>query len=205
MKIFVLFSLLLAFVLVKNTQAQSNPYPNELKGYEFFGNGKLKELILGFSKREDVEKIFGKDCEISCDYNEKWIIQFNYFDNLTRLSFEGNSKVVYVPDVIYLGKIHSIQLRPKTNVLIKEIVFSSKFKQLVGVASSALCSHCGDKDYWMNFHNIYIDRYGLSYTVFDEVFKNDSKDVEKRKKGDLISIGYEIPEELEEKMFIEKK
>jgi hypothetical protein len=37
----IIFSLFLVFV--QNIQGQSNSYPNELKGYEFFGKGKLKK------------------------------------------------------------------------------------------------------------------------------------------------------------------
>lgn len=212
MKIFVLFSLLLAFVLVKNTQAQSNPYPNELKGYEFFGKGKLKELILGFSKREDVEKIFGKDCGNSCDYNEKWTVSFDYLGDVTKLS----GKHVYVPDPIYLSKLYWIKLRPKTNFSLKEIIFSSEFKQGITFRSSddpcLLSSHpgkdCpfyGDKDYWNNLYNIYTDKYGLSYRVFGKVLEDSPKNVKKRPEGDLISIEYGISDELEKKMFLEKK
>lgn len=50
--------------------AQSVQFPNELKGYEFFGKGKLNGLKLGSSKKSDVEKIFGQSCEKQCDYND---------------------------------------------------------------------------------------------------------------------------------------
>lgn len=212
MKIFVLFTLLLTFVFVKNTQAQSNPYPNELKGYEFFGKGKLKELILGFSKREDVEKIFGKDCGIKCDYDENWTVSFGYLGNVTKSS--GEKDYVLVP--IYLDNLYWIKLRPKTNFSLKGIIFSSEFKQGITFRSSAapcvLSSHAskdcpfyGDKDYWNNLYNIYIDKYGLSYTVFDKVLEDSPKNVDKRPEGDLISIEYGISDELEKKMFLEKK
>lgn len=213
MKIFAVFTLLLVFVIVQNTQAQSNPYPNELNGYEFFGKGKLKGLILGFSKIEDVEKIFGKDCGIKCDYDENWTVNFTYLGNVTKFS----CGIAYVLDPIYLGKLYSIKLRPKTNFSHKEIIFSSEFKQAITFPSSSdpctLCSHCnhnsclfsGNKDYWMNIHRIYIDKYGLSYTVFDKVLEDSSKNVEKRPGGDLISIEYGISDELEKKMFLEKE
>ncbi len=53
---------------------QLNFYPNEIKGYEFFNKGKLKNLKLSVWTKEDVKSIFGNSCETSCDYDENWKI-----------------------------------------------------------------------------------------------------------------------------------
>jgi len=71
-KIFIVFTFLLAFAVF--VSAQGSPYPNELKGYEFFGKGKLKNIKLGVSSKKDVKKIFGKDC----DYDENFKVKFEY-------------------------------------------------------------------------------------------------------------------------------
>ncbi len=73
-KIFIVLTFLLAFAAC--ISAQENTFPNELKGFEFFGNGKLKDLKLGSSKKEDVKKIFGEYCEKYCDYDENFKIKF---------------------------------------------------------------------------------------------------------------------------------
>jgi hypothetical protein len=49
----------------------------------------------------------------------------------------------------------------------------------------------------------YKDRYGLKYTVLDEITLTTIKDL-KWKKGELRKIEYTIPDKLEEKMFIEQ-
>ncbi len=49
-KIFIVFTFLLAFAIC--VSAQSVQFPNELKGFEVFGKGKLKSLKLGSSKRK---------------------------------------------------------------------------------------------------------------------------------------------------------
>lgn len=75
-KIFIVFTFLLAFAIC--VSAQKNQYPNELKGYEFFGKGKLIKIKLGVSTKKDVKKIFGKDCEKYCDYDKNFKIKFEY-------------------------------------------------------------------------------------------------------------------------------
>jgi len=66
------------------TPGQLNTYPNELKAFRFFNQGKLKGLQLTVSTRENVKKNFGSDCETSCDYDDNWKIDFSYFGTMTK-------------------------------------------------------------------------------------------------------------------------
>jgi len=123
-KIFIVLTFLLAFAVC--ISAQSNPYPNKLRGYCFFGNGKLKNLRLAFSTNENVMKIFGQECENNCDYNSNWEISFNYFkQNDCFTSQTGNEpKQTFCPDKKYIGRLSSIELRPKKMVSFSKISFS---------------------------------------------------------------------------------
>ncbi len=191
-KISIVFTFLLAFAVC--VSAQSNPYPNELKGYRFFGKGKLKELKPGVSTKQDVIKIFGENCEDVCDYNQNWIINFTYFDNVTKGGW-GREKT-YIPISKYLGKLYSISLRPKLKISFKKAVFPSHFKFSTG----------GSREDGVTIYNLaYTDKYGLEYLIFDEIKLTKYKNTFKWKRGDLLSIEYQIPVRLEKKMFIEQK
>jgi hypothetical protein len=77
------FGLSLALGLSVNTFAQGIQFANEIKGYEFYGQGKLKGLALKTSTRDDVKLAFGSDCDWTyCDYNDKWEVMFVYLESL---------------------------------------------------------------------------------------------------------------------------
>ena len=78
----------------------------ELKGFEFYNEGKLKNLKIGVSTQKDVVKIFGEQCKVTCDYNENWIIEFEYWEELS-----------------------SIILRPKNRTSFSTILFPSNFEK----------------------------------------------------------------------------
>jgi len=54
--------------------------PNELKGYKFFGPGKLKTIRLGVSGRADIRLLFGSECESECVYDDEWNMRVEYFN-----------------------------------------------------------------------------------------------------------------------------
>ncbi len=146
-----------------------------------------------------MKKIFGENCEDYCDYSQNWTINFDYFDNITKGGFEGEKK--YVPNSEYIGKLYSITLRPKLNISFKKNVFSSKFNW--GLGGSA--GHDGKGGGTNTSFETYSDKYGLRYVIFDEITLTTYKNLPKLQKGDLLSIEYEIPDELEKKMFVEQK
>ncbi len=126
-KIFIAFTFLLAFAVC--VSAQSVQFSNELKGYEFFGNGKIKGLQLMVSSKEDVKNIFGEDCEKQCDYDEDWLMRLRYFEE-GRIEPDSDStdeKPVYFLDSKYFGKLRSVEIRPKKQMSFSDIYFPEIF------------------------------------------------------------------------------
>jgi hypothetical protein len=181
--------------------AQKNPYPNELKGFQFFGKGKLKHLKLGISAKKDVMTIFGKDCESYCDYDKNWEINFIYFRNITKVTTINDIKTKYVPNPKYLGTLYSITLRPKLAVSFGKIGFSSKFSY----GSGGSAGHDGKGGGTNISFTTRKDKFGLKYVIFKEITLTTLTTKPSERKGDLISIEYSLPEKLEEEMFIEQK
>src|SRR5688572_18950567 len=68
--------LVLGFAMGVDSHAQS--FPNELDGYRFFGEGKLKHLTFGSTKKADIVKLFGSSCERECEYDERLLVTFDY-------------------------------------------------------------------------------------------------------------------------------
>lgn len=190
------FTFLLAFAVC--VSAQSVQFPNELKGYDFFGKGKIKPLKFGVSTKEDVIEIFGESCENSCDYNQNWLIQFIYFDDIRK---EGRRKEKpYIAVSRYLGKLYSIRLRPKLKISFKKTVFPSYFK-FKTFGSKNIYEDDGVTIYYF----AYIDKHGLEYRFFDKKTPTKYKSPSKWKRGDLLSIEYQIPDRLEKNMFVGQK
>jgi hypothetical protein len=183
-----------------------NTYPNELEGYKFFDRGRLKDIKLTISTREDIRRAFGTDCESSCDYDENWRIYFTFFDNPKIITSGDKKPIKYVPDAKYDGKLYSIRMIPKATVLFNKIVFPSKFSKSDGMAMGCGWNASGSFSSVHTAYNRYSDRYGLEYTVFNEItFTLGDVKPEPRRKGELMSIEYVIPYKLEEEMFVEKK
>jgi hypothetical protein len=72
--------IILTLFLVSIAFAQKNPYPNEMKGFEFFGKGKLKLIRLGISTKNDLDKIFGKTNDSFYEYDQNWIMSFSLIE-----------------------------------------------------------------------------------------------------------------------------
>jgi hypothetical protein len=156
-KLFFVLTFLLAFAL--SVSAQNNQYPNELKGYEFFGKGKLKKIWLGGSTKKDVKKIFGKDCEKECDYNENFRIKFEYLAPLDDcMTTEDIRDRAMCPQSKFVGTISSITLEPKQNENLKDIP-TSRFNKVLGGGS--LEKGSGVSRTYASF----TDKYGLRYSI----------------------------------------
>jgi hypothetical protein len=191
--------------------------PNELEGYEFFRKGKLNKLRLGVSTKVEVKKIFGSDCEDLCKYDSELTIQIDYFDEtlvIVDRTFdkdrnEYNEKQI-APKRESIGKILSIALQPNKRVSFNKLPFSREFKK-----SSYLETGYGlpdTNDVLGIAFDYYGDSYGLQYLIFDKILNESLEDTFNLKakfvdyqKGDLISIKYMIPEELENRFFDETK
>lgn len=182
-RFFVVFTFLLAFAY--QVSAQSNPYPNELKGYEFFGDGKLKGLQLGISSKEDVIRIFGDDCEKTCVYDEGWKIKFDYFNNWTKANYQGNMTRKYISASEFAGKLWLVEMFPTEVISFSKMTFPNLFKQSNDVITG------------QGIKSALRDTIGLSY-----VFESESGICEPTKFGNLLAIRYHISDEIDKKAWI---
>ena len=189
------------------TPGQLNTYPNELKGFRFFDKGRLRGLKLTVSTKDDVKRNFGADCASTCDYDENWQVNFTFFGNISKESTVDNKKIRYVPKEEYVKTLYSITLTPKRRISFSQIIFGSKFNRSDGFAigdgfdtDGRLTSAVGIQ------YKTYQDRYGLIYTIFQKVgYTVGEVEKDDRREGDLTSIEYTIPDQLEAAMFAEQK
>ena len=199
---FIIFSVVLTLFFVSASQAQINNYPNELKGFEFFGKGKLRNLKIGVSTKEDVRNILGETCESACDYDKNWTINFDFYENnwIKKDTNPNGEKTVQYLDQKYLGKLRRIELRSKKRVSFKDISFSDEFSKL---SRSEITKNPQKNISKMVTYVLFQDSNGLTYELFG------AKDIDNTKtsgkslydKGDLYSIVYNISKEQEKEMF----
>ncbi len=168
-KIFIVFTFLLAFavyVLAQSVQsplAQGIQFPNELKGYEFFGKGKLKKIKLGGSTKKDIKKIFGKGCEKECDYDENFKIKFEYLAALDDCMTTQDIRNRFMcPQSDFVGTISSITLEPKQHQILKDLP-TSKFNVILGGSSTEKGSGVSLS------YTSFTDKYGLRYSINNEL------------------------------------
>ena len=174
--------------------AQSVQFPNELKGYEFFGKGKLEKIKLGGSTKKDVKKIFGKECEKECDYDENFKIKFEYLAALDDcMTTEDSRDRAMCPQSDFVGTISSITLEPKQQQILKDIP-TSKFNKFSGGNTTAKGSGLS------NSYTSFTDKYGLRYSINNEssvLFSQYPSVVQ----GKLYSIKYIFTDDFVRKIF----
>ena len=193
-KIFIVFTFLLAFAVY--VSAQSVQFPNELKGYEFFGKGKLKGLQLGVSDKEDIIKIFGKTCDFheneTCEYDKKWTVVITYFG----FSVEFNKGIESYTRDEFINKIFRIQLFPKEVVNFENVKIPKIYKRNIDrIDYWSESSHSKPIRTGWSKNKFYEDSVGLTYAI---CVKDSKKECVK---NTLNWINYEIPENLLQKYF----
>jgi hypothetical protein len=173
--IFTICAFLLA--LAASVSAQENQYPNEIKGYEFFGSGKLKNLKLTVSSKNDVKKAFGEKCEKQCDYDADWRVVFKYYEDIwiRESRNEKEEKLTYFLDSRYLGKLRSIEVRPKNRISFISVEFSEAFQQLI--RTSTTDTRSGKSS--MTVNDAFQDSHGLSYELYSRTNYDDIKQEQK--------------------------
>ena len=202
-KIFIAFTFLLAFAVC--VSAQSVQFPNELKGYEFFGKGKMKDLQLALSSKDDVKKIFGEKCVKRCDYDADWKIEFKYFEDtwIKESRNEKDEKLTYFLDSKYLGKLRSVEIRPKNQISFVAITLPSQFQRNLLTSTSTF-----RLDYSLISGNeAFQDSNSLTYETLNQTIKYNLKNKKSKtyNKGDLVLIRYNVSKELEKDLFILQK
>jgi hypothetical protein len=173
-KIVSIYVFLLLFA--SSTFAQENPYPNELKGYEFFRSGRLKDLKPLVSTRADVKRVMGANCEYGCDYDENWEIGFAYIE---RDWSKTDNVGIYKAKVAFIGKLHDISFRPRHPIVLTQVdVFPQDFYCANGLAES---------DKFEYKCRVCIDAHRVIYSLSDET-KSDGKLLVLERQ--LMNIGY---------------
>lgn len=174
---------------------QNGPFPNELEGYEFFGKGKLKNVVFGVTKKADVEKIFGSSCEKDCEYDDRFVIKFDYLTCDDCMTTEYIRDRAMCPLGEYMGTIEKITLRPKVPIKFDKIP-NSRFTIHTGGGVFEKGGSGGVS------YESFGDKFGLKYSIRKgttsvtlttpgPTFMN----------GPLYSIDYGINVELETKIF----
>ena len=158
--------------------AQGLKYPNELKGFQFYGRGKLKNFELKVSNGRQALNEFGQDCDWRwCDYDENWEVMFIFAEEFWReVRFEENIMYTVAPKPQFLSTLWCIYLRSKKPISFASNSFPREFKRVSGVAEHGVSTLT------------YYDGNGLSYTLNADDY-NDGK-----YKGILREIGYGLPE-----------
>lgn len=152
-------SIFIGIISVTFVSAQATRFSNELEGFKLYNRGKLTDVHLGLSGREDVKQIWGEDCEGGgCSYDEKWEMAFYYFHEFARLhtSRDGISyDLIPMPEMV--GKISLIVMKPAKSSSFTKIVFPDIFEK-----SSETAPHSGAEIL------VFDDSSGLYYTTLDE-------------------------------------
>ena len=188
MKLIVAFKVVL-LILVGSLSALARPYPNELRGYEFFGRGKLAKVRLGESTHADIRKIFGESCNYVCVLDEKWFINFSFVGEHS--SAEVHDETLE-PRQEFLGKLYDIELQPNgSSRIVSRSRFSKAFKMSRAWSS---VSEVGEWSEW----RVHSDNYGLSYSTC-------IKSSYACRRDELLSIEYKPSKSLFARMFTKKR
>ncbi|MEJ7847383.1 MAG: hypothetical protein WKF92_04750 [Pyrinomonadaceae bacterium] len=189
------YSFVFLIIVAISASAQGNPFPNELANYEFFGKGKLETIVFGVSKIKDVEKLFGSSCENDCEYDDRFVIKFDYLtcdDCMTTMHIRDRAMC---PLAEFMGTIEKITLKPKVPIQFDKIS-TTRFKLHTG---GAMTSKDGSGSVsWESFG----DDNGLKYSIRQgTTYVTLTTPGPAFMHGSLYSIDYGLNEELETKIF----
>jgi hypothetical protein len=191
----ILFFILVTFGSSIVVNAQVREFPNELKGYEFFAKGKLKTIVFGVSKQTDVEKLFGSSCESGCDYDDHFVIKFDYLSCDDCMTTEYIRDRAMCPLPKFMGTIEEITLTPKTPIRF-DSVSAISFKQQTGGMIMATNASTGIS------YETFGDEFGLKYSITRGTSTLTlSTPGPELMNGPLYSIKYGINVPLETKIF----
>jgi hypothetical protein len=177
--------LLLSLLLVLCSSpvlAQGISFPNEVVGYRFFQDGKLKGLMLLDSSIDEFKAAL-KDCSIEsrnyvrCEYDSDWYVLITFLDP-TYSYIASGGQTIPVRDE-FARKVERVNFVPKHRVKVNLKDFGSSFKL------SRREEESGDISY-----SIYDRDAGLSYTVFNG---RPEKDHVTEVPTFMGSVIYEIP------------
>lgn len=189
---------ILAFTLLFSsiTAAQDSPFPNELAGYDFFGKGKLKTIAFGVSKNKDIEKLFGSSCESDCEYEDRFVIKFDYLSCKDCMTTEYVRDRAMCPLPKFMGTIKKITLKPKSQIQFDSVP-TTLFEKRTG--GSIMFKDGSEGVSYESFG----DEFGLKYSIkqSNTSFLTLSTPAPRMMNGPLYSIEYGINIPLETKIF----
>jgi hypothetical protein len=153
--------------------------PNEIQRYEFFKKGKLTGIRLGASTKEDMRRIFGSTCESVCDYDEHWKIWADYYEGrveFSQTSGDSNETKIeteYFPRPEFIDKLQTIRLTPKTPISFLKTSFPKTFGKNESYSIGDAWDENGFAGAVHTTSTIYVDGYGLEYSLYGaETFNN---------------------------------
>ncbi len=184
---------IMVLVLAVCAQAQATQFPNEITGYQLFGNARLKTVGFESTKKQDIEKLFGEDCEKGCDLDERFSIKFVYLDLGVCMTTKQFRDRVMCPLDQYIGTIASISFKPK-----KEILFDPVPTKLFTNRSSG--GNFAKDGSSQVFYESFGDDFGLKYSFRRENSKTTFPGPEYME-GVLYSIDYILSDQRIEKIF----
>ena len=124
MTIRIAFLLACLGLFAANAAAQADVSNNEIEGFRFSTEERVKGLSLLVSRKEDVMAIFGKDCEHGCRFNDDWDISFAYVNyGWSYTKTENGKEVIYKPNPSFLDKLADINFKPRREIVLPESTF----------------------------------------------------------------------------------
>lgn len=163
------------------TLGQEFSFPNEVKGYEFYGKNRLEGIQLKVSSKSDITNLLGSDCDWDrCVYDENWYMIFVYLDATWReYVIKNGIEHTLSPLPKFHDRLWLIGLEPRKPTLITDADWSS----FSSVHSRKI--HSGIK--LVDYH----DGSGLLYSLMTE---GDLA-------GQIDQIVYSVPKNARQDMF----
>ncbi|HMJ09357.1 MAG TPA: hypothetical protein VK468_10155 [Pyrinomonadaceae bacterium] len=175
--------------------------PNELRGFEFFTNGKLKGLRLGISGQMDVVRALGSDCESRCSYDRNWDVVIEYYRTNVKRTYDsgGKDEKEQIIDPKFHGKIKSVRLVPRKKLRFDVLAIKDEFYK----SRNVVFGH-GFGTRPVNSNTVtYTDGFGLCYEVADRQAVDSSSRSLKYRKGTLLAVEYNVPNRIEDSLWVQ--
>lgn len=174
------------FLLISalSISGQNVSFPNEINGYKLYGKGRLENIRILVSSEKDAIKIFGKNCEKGCDFDENWTTSFRFLRKGEYISenLGKRERRFYLP-AKYIGRLSEIHFIPKKHISFEKIQFSTLFQ-------TGFSYQTGDE-----FHPddavsmfTFTSSFGLTYLKYAVCSTTSASG--RYQKGDIYSIHY---------------
>lgn len=184
------FLLVCLGLFVVSAAAQVKVANNEIEGFQFSTQEKVKDLTLLVSSKDDVMAIFGKDCLNGCRFNDDWDIDFAYVGaGWSTTKMEKGVNVVYKPKPEFIDKLADINFRPRKAIVLPESTF---------FPPGLTCNKATTSQGTLQFKSLVCsDKQAVYYLIYDE---NDPNG--KYQKNQIHHISYTRAEQPDVDIFM---